>query len=223
MAEQPLLPPPAGPGEPVPEENQADFADVSGHQKGIDWKKYADSGRKLAITKATEGDNWSDATTATYRHGMAQNHLECGLYHFAGSTIQGKIASPKTEADYFLNTVGKLGPLEFPVLDFERSWGMSPAKQVKWINQWMTIVHEKTGKTPWLYAPEYILKHLDGHQLTKWPLWIADYSSSDPQHPPSSDWPSLAAWQYTDRARIPGVPGGTDDSWLYADPLHPSH
>lgn len=197
-----------------------DFADVSDHQPDVDWDKYAASQRKLAICKATEGTDWVDPTTEGNRTSLGRLGLYCGLYHFAGSSIQDQIKDPVEEAGFYLQNVGPMGPKEFPVLDFERTWGMSPEKQINWVNKWCTEVSQKTGKTPWVYLPTYMLDDwgsADASSLTKYPLWIADINSSDPQNPPdSTPWSSPAAWQYTEHASIPGI-GRCDDSYLYAD------
>jgi GH25 family lysozyme M1 (1,4-beta-N-acetylmuramidase) len=200
---------------------QADFADVSDHQKDVNWDKYAASGRQMAICKASEGYDWADPSTADNRAALNKLKLGCGLYHFAGSTIHGKAEKPEVEAKYFLDQVGKLGPGEFPVLDFERSWGMTPSEQCDWMKRWCTAVEKETGKTPWVYIPTYILKHLpapDASQLTRFPLWIANYQSQDPANPPAHEpWPNIAAWQYSASVEIPGI-GKSDDSFLFTSP-----
>ncbi len=207
------------PEEPPPHEaGVVDFADVSDHQRNIDWSAYAASGRKLAICKATEGDDWNDPTTGANRQALSSLGLYCGLYHFAGSTIAGAIDDPVVEADHFLSTVGTMGKKEFPVLDFERTWGMTPSQQVNWIKQWCTEVENQTGKVPWLYTNGMILRHINPSSLTRYPLWLANYQSHNPSHPPASaPWPGLTAWQYSDRVDVPGI-GRADDSFFYGIP-----
>lgn len=202
-------PPPGG---------QADFADVSHYQSGIDWDKYAASGRSVAICKATEGLTYVDDTEAANRAAMQKEGLYCGLYHFAGSSSSDKIHDPVAEADFFVSQVGPLGPREFPVLDFELAYHMTPAQQVSWIGKWCTEVQKKTGKTPWVYTDTYMLKKMDARSIAGFPLWLANYNlGDDPKHPPASgSWPNLTAWQYTYKADVPGI-GPCDDSFLYGD------
>lgn len=201
--------------EPPQVDKSTDFADVSAHQGDVDWDKYAKAGFQLAICKATEGPDWTDDFTSQNRQELSRNNLYCGLYHFAGSTIAHKISDPRVEARYYLEKVGPMGPKEFPVLDFELPYGMSPAQQSDWIGKWCTEVEQKTGKTPWVYTNQSILRKLDGEALGHFPLWLAAYSETSP--PPPAPWPTLTAWQYTYRARIPGVQGGCDASHLYGD------
>ena len=198
--------------------SSVDFIDVSHFQGKVDWSKYASTGRKMALCKITEGSDWSDKTEPANRAGMAKAGIECGLYHFAGSGPAHKIGDATKEADFYLSKVGKFGDKEFPALDFEQSDGLTPAQEATWIGTWCHEVEEKTGKTPWLYTGEKILKSMgdDAAPLTKYPLWIADYNSSDRSNPPSSGaWPQLTAWQFTHKAKIPGVAGGVDGNYLY--------
>lgn len=208
--------PEGNPDGPVPE-GQADFADVSHYQGNVDWDKYAATGRQLAICKATEGLTYVDETFPVNRAALDKHGLYCGLYHFAGASGTNKIHDAIEEADFFVSEIGKLGPREFPVLDFELPYHMSPQQQVTWIGKWCTEVQEKTGKAPWIYTDSHMLNKMDAKDLTKYPLWLANYTSHDPRQPPTSgSWPSLTAWQYTYKADVPGI-GPCDDSFLYAD------
>jgi GH25 family lysozyme M1 (1,4-beta-N-acetylmuramidase) len=141
------------------------------------------------------------------------------LYHYAGSSIDNKIKDADTEADYYLSQTGTLAQNEFPILDFEVAYGMTPSQQAAWIKEWAAHVEQKTGKTPWIYVPDYILNKMssaDEKGLNNLPLWYADPNAgTDPKHPPSTgDWTNLVAWQYSDKANIPGI-GKSDDSYLY--------
>lgn len=193
-----------------------DFIDVSRHNGDIDWGRYAAAGKKLAVCKLTEGGNWLDPKAAANREGMSKAGLTAGLYHFAGASGGGYINPAETEADNFLAKAGEMGPKEFPVLDFEQTYGMTGPQMTDWISKWCTRVEAQTGKTPWLYTNGKIRRQLDGTNLTKYPLWIADYRSSDKEKPPACEpWPSLRAWQYSEKASSPGVAGTCDGNFLY--------
>ena len=203
---------------PEPDRTVPDFVDVSHHQGEIDWSAYHSSGRTVGVTKATEAGDWVDDHGDQNRHGMEAAGLYCGVYHFAGASGSNKIGNPLVEAQHFLDTVGKLGPKEFPVLDFELPYRMTPAQQVDWIGTWCHKVEDATGKTPWVYTNSRMLGKMDASSLTHYPLWIANYNSSDPAAPPpSGSWPQLTAWQFTDNADTPGITGPTDRSYLYGD------
>jgi len=199
--------------------DQLDFADVSHRENDVDWNTYAASGRKLAICKATESNWYVDPKVAENREALGKQGLYCGLYHFAGSSADNEIDDPKVEAEYYVNQIGKLGPKEFPVLDFELAYHMSPTQQVSWIGKWCTEVQNRTGKTPWIYSYSGMLNRWDATDLTKYPLWLANYSvGSDPKNPPDGgSWPNLTAWQYTFKANVPGIRSTCDASYLYGD------
>ncbi|MBT9586391.1 hypothetical protein IV102_23815 [bacterium] len=193
-----------------------DFVDISRHNGKVDWKEYAAAGKKVGVCKITEGGDWLDAMAATNREGMKNNNLRCGLYHFAGSSGGGYINDADKEADNYLSRVGTMADNEFPVLDFEMVYGQTGPEMTSWISKWCTRIEQQTGKTPWLYTNHRIRRQLDGTNLTRYPLWIADYRSSDRENPPASQpWPNLFAWQYSEKASSPGVPATCDGNFLY--------
>ena len=202
----------------APAPTNMDFIDVSHHQGDINWDQYAASGKKLAICKLTEGSDFVDDKAAENRAEMSKAGVECGLYHFAGSGPAHTIGDATKEADFYLSQVGKMGATEFPVLDFEQADGLTPAQQASWISGWCTEVQDKTGKTPWLYTNEKLLHGMDADasKLTQYPLWLADYNTSDRKDPPASTpWKNLEAWQFTEKGNVAGVSGDVDGSYLY--------
>lgn len=194
-----------------------DFSDVSAYEPGADWDKYVQTGRPMAVCRATKGVHLVDPTVADYRQGLSERGLYCGLYHFAGWPSTQVIQSPEEEAKFFLDAVGTLGPKEFPILDFEQDYKMSPDQQVNWMTRFCTAVEQKTGKTPWIYSGYNMAKQWHAPQLSRYPLWIADYSVAQP--PTTSQWPKPIAWQYTESASVPGIgtPDHVDDSHFYGD------
>ena len=193
-----------------------DFVDVSHHQGDVDWKAYAKSGRTMAICKLTEGGDFVDNKAAAHRVALGQQGLKCGLYHFARPNGTDMAADAAVEAKNYLGQVGTMGKNEFPILDFETINGLKPADLNAWVDKWCTTVETATGKTPWLYTGNKILHQLDATKLSKYPLWLADYRSADRDHPPdAAPWPSLTAWQYTEKATMPGISSPCDGSYLY--------
>ena len=103
--------------------------------------------------------------------------------------------------------MGTLAAKEFPVLDFELPYALTPVQQTRWIVEWCNEVENKTGKVPWLYTDSSTLEELDTSELTKYPLWLANYEKDpDKDHPPDAGaWGHPTAWQFTDKAAVPGV------------------
>lgn len=193
-----------------------DFSDVSSYEPGADWDAYAATGRPMAVCRASKGVNLIDDTAPGYRQALSQRGLYCGLYHFAGWPTTQVIKSPEEEAAFFLKAVGPLGPREFPILDFEQDYKLTPQQEVDWITRFCTIVEQKTGKTPWLYSGYNLASHLHGEQLARYPLWVAHYSAT--QLPAPEQWPHPVAWQYTEKGTVPGIGAkAIDDSHFYGD------
>jgi GH25 family lysozyme M1 (1,4-beta-N-acetylmuramidase) len=96
------------------------------------------------------------------------------------------------------------------------TYGKTGPQMTEWISKWCSSVEQATGKTPWLYTNRRIMNRVDPTNLTKYPLWLANYNSSDKENPPDSKpWPNMIAWQYTDKAKSPGVKDPCDGNFLY--------
>ena len=193
-----------------------DFVDVSHHQNDIDFDAYQKSGRSGAIIKLTEGGDWVDDRSADYRKSLSDRGMKCGLYHFARPNGTDMAADATVEANNFLAQAGTMTANEFPVLDFEISNKLSPAQLGEWAEKFMGIVAEKSGKTPWFYSYTGMIKKIDCTNITKYPLWLANYNSSDKANPPSAaPWSSMVAWQYTDKGSVEGITGKVDGNYMY--------
>lgn len=194
-----------------------DFVDVSHHQGDINWDAYKASGRTGAIIKATEGGDWVDSRFAAHRKDLADRGLKCGFYHFARPNGTDMDADATVEANNFLSQIGTFSANEFPVLDFEVGNKLTPQQLGQWAAKFMSIVEERSGKTPWFYSYSAMVKKVDCSEITKYPLWLANYSSgSDKAKPPSAaPWSSMIAWQYTDKASVEGMNGKVDGNYMY--------
>lgn len=182
--------------------------DVSGWQGQVDWGAVQRSGRSFAFAKATEGTTFVDRTFAANRAGMGQAGLVLrGFYHFARPDRNTAAA----EADNFLRTVGTLGPGEVAVLDLE----VAPSPGVgDWAAEWLARVHQATGRMPILYSYQSYLYEIPTSRLTQYPLWVAAWGEDNglvPATQPRTDrWSRWTWWQYTSKARVPGVSTGVD-------------
>lgn len=185
--------------------------DVSGWQGTVDWGAVQRSGRQFAFAKATEGATFVDRTFAANRLGMQGAGLTLrGFYHFARPDRN----PPAAEAAHFLRTVGPLGPGEVAVLDLEVGSGLPGIGD--WAAEWLGLVHQATGRLPILYSFQSYLEAIPTSRLTQYPLWIAwwgDDNAVVPATPPRTDrWSRWTWWQYTSKARVPGVSTPVDDN-----------
>ncbi len=185
--------------------------DVSGWQGQVDWGAVQRTGRIFGFAKATEGATFVDRTFGANRAGMAQADLVLrGFYHFARPDRNTAAA----EAAHFLRTVGPLGPGEVAVLDLEVHPGLPGIGD--WAAEWLGRVHQATGRLPIIYSYQSYLAEIPTSRLTSYPLWVAAWGADNgivPATQPSTDrWSRWSFWQYTSKARVPGVSTQVDDN-----------
>jgi hypothetical protein len=178
--------------------------DVSNFQRSVDWGAVLGSGVAGGICKATEGLSYRDPTFPANWSALGQRNAFRGAYHF-GHPDQDPVA----QADFFLGYVGAVKPTDLLVLDLETGTGNMDAFA------WNFLVHvqARTGVAPVFYSyGPFIRAHLTDRRLATFKLWLAAYQPNRPACP--APWTSYALWQHTDSARVPGVAGAVDESFL---------
>lgn len=177
--------------------------DVSHWQGRIDWQKVKKSGVNFAVLKATEGTYYRDNTFETNYRGAMSAGLNVGAYHYAKFK---SVAQAKAEAYYFLKVLNGR-KMTYPVaLDLEENkGGLSRSALTACAKAFMEIV-EGAGYAVMLYTYKGFSidqKYLDLKALDQYILWLARYNSY------------LGAtahiWQYSDKGRVPGIPGNVVD------------
>ena len=199
--------------------------DVSSWQAGID---IANLDADFVIVKATGGTSyvndraheaWADWTEVADAV-LASGKL-LGLYHFAAE--YGRLGSARDEASFFLDHVrGYVGKAVL-ALDFE---GDAQQLPVSWAREWLDIVADATGATPWFYGYAGYLNSRDYSEIAHYPLWMASYLYryegsgwvADPANTwPTSSWGRMTCYQYTSTGRIAGYGADLDLSVFYGD------
>lgn len=174
-------------------------------QSTIDWQAVAASGQAFAWTKATEGMRYINPDLAHNKEGIAAAGMVRGFYHFA----QPDFSPPELEAHYFLNAVGDLNPGDLLALDLEAGSGDLSL----WAANFLLTVELVAGFKPFLYSGTWFLKPhncLDKPSIGAYPLWLSGYQANQPPVP--GGWNTIAMWQFTDKASVPGVPSLVDQS-----------
>jgi GH25 family lysozyme M1 (1,4-beta-N-acetylmuramidase) len=192
--------------------------DVSHWQGTIDWAQVAASGQRFAIAKATEGRTYVDPTYATNKAGAAANGIVFGAYHFARPDATPGDAI--LEADHFVDTA-QLQPGDLiPVLDLERTGGLSQAEVTAWILAWLGRVTERLGVRPMVYTSPNGWAQRTGDTTAVVDagytiLWVAHWGVETPRLP-ANDWGGYGwtFWQYTDCGAVPGIQGCVDLDWF---------
>lgn len=181
--------------------------DVSSHQGAVDWQAVKRAGAAFGFTKATGGAWYRNPTLAANWAGMKAAGLKRGAYHWAVEASGEPGGNVEDEASFFLAAVEPLGleAGDMLVLDAEE------VVNGQWCLRWCQLVEARTGIVPIVYTGAwYAVPHGFGDVpgLVRYPLWIAAYQATMP--PPTAPWSSIAFWQHTSSATVPGVSGPCD-------------
>jgi GH25 family lysozyme M1 (1,4-beta-N-acetylmuramidase) len=199
--------------------------DVSHWQGSIDWTQVAAAGTRFAIAKATQGRAYVDPQYGINKAGAELNGIVFGAYHFAEPDNTRNDAV--READHFVDTAQLEPGNLIPVLDIERTGGLTQAKVTAWILAWLDRVTERVGVRPMVYtSPNGWLNRTGdttavaaaGYTV----LWVAHWGVAEPR-PPAADWNGngWTFWQYTSQGSVPGIIGNVDLDWYESGDLSP--
>ena len=199
--------------------------DVSHHQDLIDWPTVAASGQRFVFAKATEGRAFVDPMYAFNKSGAEAAGLLFGAYHFAQPDDGPN--DPILEADHFVDhALLEPGNLR-PVLDIERTGGLSQAEVTEWILRWLDRVTERLGVRPIIYTSPHGWDVRTGDTTAVaaagyTTLWVAHWGVSSPRLP-ADDWNGngWTFWQYTSDGSVPGIVGRVDLDWYVGGSFDP--
>jgi GH25 family lysozyme M1 (1,4-beta-N-acetylmuramidase) len=186
----------------------ADGIDLSHWQGSVSWSRVKSDGVTFAFMKATEGTSYSDPTLRTNWDGAESHGIYRSAYHFARPSV----GSAERQAEFFVKKVGSFkgkGDLP-PVLDLEATGGLSASQLRRWVRNWLETTEKLTGRTPILYfSPYFWIDHLgNSTDFTRYPLWIAHYTSGKPLVP--GGWKTWTFWQRTSSGSVEGISGHVD-------------
>ena len=199
--------------------------DVSHHQGAIDWVQVGGAGVRFAFAKATEGRNYVDPQYAINKAGAALSGVVFGAYHFAQP--DGGANDAILEADHFVDTA-QLEPGDLvPVLDIERTGGLSQGQVTQWILTWLNRVTERVGVRPMVYTSPHGWATRTGDTTAVADagyslLWVAHWNVSSPTVP-GANWSGngWTFWQYGNCGTIPGIDGCVDVDWYETGSFDP--
>ena len=190
--------------------------DVSAWQRQIDWKTVAAYGMDFAILRITEAGNVTDKY-------FERNYTECqkyniptGVYKYSYAMTIAEIQSEARKVVSVLN--GR--ELQYPVwLDLEynnqRSLGAENIhKMAEAFEKIVTAAGYKFG----IYCNvDWYMNVICSH-LKKYDFWIARYPANDDGWLQERLRPDFGVgWQYSSKAKIPGINGTVDRSVFYKD------
>ena len=186
--------------------NRLSGIDVSKWQGHVDWTSVQQSGVEFAFVRATYGSSEVDSTFAYNWQEMKNVGIMRGPYHFFLAA-----EDPVQQAEFFIRTVGSLGPDDLPpVVDVESGSGVS-SSLVADVQKWLSTVAQGLGRTPIIYtAPSYWNANLTSG-FGNYPLWVAEYGVSSPKA--VNGWDNWTFWQYSSTGRVGGVSGDVDQDY----------
>ena len=188
---------------PSPSQYPVRGVDVSSYQGEIDWDILSGQGIQFAFIKATEGSGFVDERFA-YNFAKAQKTgLRVGAYHFFSYDSPGD-----TQAENFIQTVGKADGMLPPVIDIEFYGGneanppdkKDTGKQLDLLIQSLEAYY---GTKPILYATEKSYQLYLAGAYSGCDIWIRNVITS----PSLSDGREWTFWQFTNRMRLEGYTG----------------
>jgi len=197
--------------------------DVHGDKGTIEWKAVRASQVTFAFVKASEGATFVDRRIGANLKEAAAAGVLVGPYHYARPDNRPSVAGAVMEADHFCDVIETIYNPKVharPVLDIEVGSG----ELSEWAFAWCQHVEKRLGVKPIIYSYTYFIRsHLQGKQLAKFPLWLANYGSNDGNRhtipPGEGPWEKWLIHQYTSNGRTPGVGGRCDRN--YTDSLDP--
>lgn len=178
--------------------------DISHYQGNIDWAKVAAS-NSFAFIKATEGEKNHDPTFAKNWAGAQTAGLPVGAYHFFNPAQDAGI-----QAQHFCDALDTVeGPRLPPVLDIEKTGGVSQTLILAKVQKWMDLVEKHTGQRPILYTyTSFATSNRLAKKFSAYKLWVAQYGKL--KTPKLCGWSKWTFWQYTSSGKVPGISGNVD-------------
>lgn len=174
--------------------------DVSNYQGVIDWKRIEKQNISFAFIKATEGSGHVDESVRRNLEDIAETDIRCSCYHFFSFDSAGE-----TQAENFINTVGKDEITLPPVVDIEyyadKALNKPSREEAETIlTPLLQKLEEYYGVKPIIYTTMPVYLRYVKESFGDYPLWIR-CTQFEP------DFVEWDFWQYSDKGRLEGYYG----------------
>jgi GH25 family lysozyme M1 (1,4-beta-N-acetylmuramidase) len=200
---------------PKPLPNTTEGIDISHWQGAINWTSVARAGKKFAFMKASEDTDYVDPTYQTNRAQAKTNGLLVGAYHFAQPNVA--VGSGAAQADHFVDTAGPVSGELLPVLDLERTGGLTDPQLITWVREYLERIYQRLGVRAIIYcSPNFWKTYMsdttwfaqNGYEV----LWVAHWTTAPAPILPAGGWggDGWTFWQYTSSGSVPGISGRVD-------------
>ena len=190
--------------------------DVSAWQGQIDWKTVADYGMDFAILRITEAGNVTDKY-------FERNYTECQKYNIPTGVYKYSYAMTITEIQSEARKVVSVlngRKLQYPIwLDLEHhKQRVLGAENIHNLAEAFREIIVAAGYKFGIYCNvDWYMNVICSH-LKKYDFWIARYPANDDGWLQERLRPDFGVgWQYSSKAKIPGIDGTVDRSVFYKD------
>lgn len=179
--------------------------DVSQWQGYIDFEAVRGAGIELVYIKASEGMDFVDPFFYRNYANAKNAGLLVGFYHYLTAR---DLSQARQEAYHFVSVVEGLVNEGRLVMDIEDIGGLDREEVNEIAQTFLQGVEEFSNRLPAIYADDVMASELLAPELTRYPLWIAQYDVEEPDR--NNQWGNWAGWQYTDMGRVAGIQGNVD-------------
>ncbi len=190
--------------------------DVSAWQGKIDWKTVADYGMGFAILRITEAGNVVDSQFENNLAGCNKYNIPVGVYKYSYAMT---IAEIQREARKVVSTLNGRR-IQFPVfldLEYNNQRSLGSESIHKMADAFREIV-EAAGYKFAIYCNVDWYENVICSHLKKYDFWIAHYPANDDGWLQERLRPDFGmGWQYSSKAKIPGISGTVDRNVFYKD------
>lgn len=190
--------------------------DVSAWQGQIDWEKVADYGMGFAILRITEAGNIVDKYFEANLTGCNKHKIPVGVYKYSYAMT---IAEIQSEARKVVDTLNNR-KIQYPVfLDLEHhNQRVLGSESIHKMADAFQKIIEAAGYKFAIYCNVDWYETVICSHLKKYDFWVASYPENDDGWLQERLRPDFGVgWQYSSKAKIPGINGTVDRSVFYKD------
>lgn len=179
--------------------------DVSAWQRNIDFSAVENSGIDVVYIKSSEGRTYIDPYFESNYKNARANGLKIGFYHYMTAR---SVSQAREQALFFANvTNGKHVDCRL-AMDFE-DFGNLSISQINEISKvFLETLENATNIKSVIYSNAYSARTIFSKDLTKYPLWVANYGVNTPGS--NGKWDTWVGWQYTSTGNVNGISGYVD-------------
>lgn len=190
--------------------------DVSAHQGKINWDTVANYGMDFAILRITEVGNVIDSQFENNFADCNKHKIPVGVYKYSYASTVSEAQSEARKVVSVLN--GR--KIQFPVfLDLEHhKQRVLGAESIHNLAEAFREIIVAAGYKFGIYCNEDWYMNVICSHLRKYEFWIAHYPGNDNGWLQERIRPSFGVgWQYSSKAKIPGINGAVDRNVFYKD------